>query len=162
GFLTPQPRRSDMDKNVTPNLEIPKWSETRWSGCWNAEEGGGLYLHMGRFRKDLELWWEQTVAYLPDAKLAVDRSFGRPPHNTAVRTGNFELVQKDDGFTSSFDGVCELTSTEELAAAPRGAGAPSAPVKWQVSTEGSAPVWDLYAGGESLGEQAGDSHIQQG
>jgi hypothetical protein len=150
-----------MDTNVAPNHQVPKWSETRWSGCWNPDEGVGLYLHMGRFRKDLDMWWAQTVAYLPDRRLVVDRSFGRQPDDQAIRTGNFELAQKENGFISTFDGVAELTTTEELAAAPRGAGAPSASVSWEVEAEGSAPLWDLYAAGESLGEAAGDSHVQQ-
>jgi hypothetical protein len=150
-----------MDTNVKPNHEIPKWSETRWSGCWNPDDGVGLYLHMGRFRKELELWWVQKVAYLPDGKLVVERSFGRAPDDAHIRTGTFELAQKENGWTSTFDGGAQLTSIEALAAAPRGDGAPSARVKWELEAEGSAPVWDLYSGGEALDEQAGDSHIQQ-
>ena len=150
-----------MDTNKKPNREIPKWSETRWNGCWSPESGAGLYTHKGRFRKDLDIWWVQTVAYLPDGKLVVDRSFGRQPDDAFIRTGSFELAQKENGWTSTFDGSGELTTTEELAAAPRGAGAPSAAMKWEVSAEGREAVWDLKGGGESIEEQAGDSHIQQ-
>lgn len=151
-----------MDTNHTPNLEVPKWSETRWNGCWSPEQGVGLYLHMGRFRKDLDLWWVQSVAYLPGGELVVDLSFGRAPDHAHIRTGTFELAQTEQGWTSTFDGGAQRTTTEALAAAPRGEGAPWSRVAWEVSAEGSAPVWDLYAGGESLGDQAGDSHIQQG
>ena len=150
-----------MDTNFTPNREVPKWSETRWSGCWNPDEGVGLYLHMGRFRKDLELWWVQSVAYLPGGELVVDRSFGRAPDDAHIRAGGFELAQTEGGWASSYDGGAQLTTTEALAAGARGEGAPWARVSWEVSAEDSAPVWDLYAGGESLGDQAGDSHIQQ-
>src|ERR1035441_6148416 len=75
-----------MDLNVEPNHETEAWSETRWNGCWNPEQGVGLYTHMGRFRKDLEIWWAQTVAYLPDGRLAVDRSWGRTPDARSVRS----------------------------------------------------------------------------
>lgn len=150
-----------MDTNVEPNHDVPKWSETRWSGCWNPEQGVGLYLHMGRFRKDLDMWWAQTVAYLPEGRLAVDRSWGRQPDDAAIRTGNYELAQREDGWISSFDGVGELTATEALAAGVRGAGAPSVPVRWEVSAESTEPVWDLYGGGDRLEGQAGDSHVQQ-
>jgi hypothetical protein len=148
-----------MDTNYEPNHEVPKWSETRWQGCWNPDQGVGIYTHMGRFRKELDLWWVQTVAYLPDGKLAVDRSWARQPDNTAIRTGNFESVQSERGFTSRFDGVGELTTTEALATGVRGASAPSVPVRWEFETEPSAPVWDLTGGGDEL-QQASDNHGQ--
>ena len=61
-----------MDRNVAARRDVPMWSETRWNGGWNADQGVGLYLHMGRFRKDLDLWWIQTVAYLPGDELEKD------------------------------------------------------------------------------------------
>lgn len=149
-----------MDTNKQKNLDVPRWSETRWSGCWNPDEGVGLYLHMGRFRRNLDVWWAQTVAYLPDGKLAVDRSFGPQPDEAFIRTSVYELAQKDDGWTSTFDGPGELTTTEALAAAPRGA-ASSVAMSWEVEAKEKEPVWDLYGGGDSLGEQAGDTHVQQ-
>jgi hypothetical protein len=68
-----------LDLNAEPRRDVPQWSETRWNGCWNPDAGVGLYMHMGRFRKDLDMWWAQTVAYLPEGRLAVDRSWGRAP-----------------------------------------------------------------------------------
>jgi hypothetical protein len=151
-----------VDLNVEPNYEIEAWSETRWNGCWNPDQGVGLYTHMGRFRKELDLWWAQTVAYLPGGRLAVDRSWGRTPDRDRVTTGPFELRLLDTGWQSGFDGVCELTTPTALARAPRGSSAPSVPVKWEVSAEPVAPVWDLYAGLDERHEFAGDTHIQQG
>jgi hypothetical protein len=151
-----------VDLNVEPRRDVPQWSETRWNGCWNPDEGVGLYIHMGRFRQDLDMWWAQTVAYLPEGRLAVDRSWGRTPEHDRVRTGNLELRLTEAGWTSSFDGVGELTSIEALARAPRGSSAPSVPMRWEVSAEPVSPVWDMYGGVEETQLFAGDMHVQQG
>jgi hypothetical protein len=153
-----------MDKNVKPNLDVPKWSETRWSGCWNPDEGVGLYLHMGRCRFDLDLWWAQTVAYLPDGQLCVDRSYGRSSDDAVVRTGCYELRQ-EEGYvwTSTFDGAGELTTSAALSAGARGSGGLAAPMKWNVRSEPAAPIWDMYgAAGDDRHDFAGDTHIQNG
>jgi len=150
-----------IDRNVAPNRDVFAWSETRWNGCWNPEAGVGLYLHMGRVRADLDLWWAQTVVYLPDGALAVDRSYGRTSDDCVVRTGSLELRLTDGGWESSFDGAAELTSTAALARGAAGSSAPVVPVRWQINAEPSAPVWDLYAGVGDLQEFAGDGHIQQ-
>jgi hypothetical protein len=153
-----------MDRNVTPKRDVPMWSETRWNGCWNAELGVGLYLHMGRFRKDLDIWWRQTVAYLPDGKLAVERTWSRCTDADGVRGGPFDLTITEDGWTSTFDGVCELTSVEDLARGVRGAGAPSVPVRWEVTATPKTPVWGLEedAAKSESNDFAGDAHLQQG
>jgi hypothetical protein len=73
-----------VERNVATDHETKNWSETRWLGSWNPDEGVGFYLHAGRFRHDVDLWWVQSVVYLPEGKLAVDRSWGRaPPASTA-------------------------------------------------------------------------------
>jgi hypothetical protein len=153
-----------MDSNVAPKRDVPMWSETRWNGCWNAEAGVGIYLHMGRFRKDLDLWWRQTVAYLPDGKLAVDRTWSRCTDTDGVRGGPFDLTITEDGWTSTFDGVCELTSIDELSRGVKGAGAPSVPVRWELSASPSTPVWGLEDDGakSESNDFAGDAHLQQG
>src|ERR1700738_1809631 len=95
--LTSHPRAS-LDATLRPNHDVPKWGETRWNGCWNPDEGVGLYLHMGRFRHGLDLWWAQTVAYLPDGMLAVDRSWGVDHDGAGVKTGVFELELTERGW----------------------------------------------------------------
>jgi hypothetical protein len=151
-----------LDGNLQPNRDVPKWSETRWNGCWNPDHGVGLYLHMGRFRDDLELWWAQTVAYLPNGRLVVDRSWGRQTDVACVRTGVFELENTAAGWRSRYDGAPQLTTLEALVQAPQGSAAPSVPVRWQVDAEPVSPVWDLYSGRHASKEVfAGDTHIQQ-
>ena len=80
-------------------------NETRWHGCWNADEGVGLFLHVGRFRADLDIWWAQSVAYLPEGRLVVDRAWGPVPDKDGVRIGNLDISLAESGWSSHFDGV---------------------------------------------------------
>ena len=154
---------SPLDSNVEPNHEVPLWNETRWNGCWSPEDGVGLYMHAGRFRGNLDLWWVQSVAYLPDGRVCVDRSWGPNPSEAGVSVGCLDLRIAEDGWTSAFDGVGQLTTTAELARATRGSSAPSRRMTWDVEASAAAPLWDMYAGkGDARLDHAGDAHVQQG
>jgi hypothetical protein len=162
--MTTTPRsHAARDLNLEPNRAVPRWSETRWNGCWNPDEGVGLYLHMGRFRHDLDLWWAQTIAYLPGGMLAVDRSWGRSDRSALVSTGVFTLENTAHGWNSRYRGAPQLTTIDALERAPQGGGSPSAAVSWEMHAEPVSPVWDLYAS-RTVERQTvvGDTHIQQG
>jgi hypothetical protein len=151
-----------MDPNAKPKYDVPLWNETRWHTCWNAEQGVGLYLHLGRFRQDLDLWWAQIGAYLPDRQLCVDRLWGKNPAAAGATIGGLQIDISEDGWSSSFEGVGELTTIDALGQAPRGSSAPSRPMRWEVTATAAAPVWDMYAGGgEERIAHAGDMHVQR-
>jgi hypothetical protein len=153
-----------MDRNVTAKHDVPLWNETRWNGCWNAEEGVGIYLHAGRFRHELDLWWAQVIAYLPDQQLCVQRVWGRNGSDAGVRLAGLDLQIAEDGWTCSFDGVGELTDTDAMAEGVRGASAPSRSLRFELQARAVTEVWDQDAGREGAERplHAGDTHIQQG
>jgi hypothetical protein len=162
---TPQPAATvstTSDLNLEPNHDVARWNETRWNGCWNADEGVGLYLHAGRYRADLDMWWVQVVAYLPDRQLCVDRFFGRNTSTAGVRVGGLDVAMTENGWTASFAGVGQLTSVDALARAAQGSSAPVGSMSFEVSAQGCAPVWDMYAGRGDRLDFAGDTHVQQG
>lgn len=152
-----------MDLNVAePSYDVPLWNETRWNGCWSPDAGVGVYIHAGRFRRNLDLWWCQVVAYLPGEQLCLDRLWGRNHSKAGVRIGGFDLSMTEDGWTSSLEGVGQLTSIEELSRGPRGASAPSRSLSWEITASPAAPVWDMYANWTGPALNHGDAHIQQG
>jgi hypothetical protein len=153
--------RRVVDSNVEPRPDVALWNETRWNGCWNAEEGTGLYLHAGRYRPDLDMWWAQVVAYLPDDELCVVRCFGRNEADDGVRIGGLDLAMTEDGWTATFDGVGELTNIAALAQGARGASAPLRSFRFSVTATGCAPVWDMHEGADQSLDFAGDAHVQQ-
>ena len=135
-----------MERNVSTRTGVKKWSETRWLGSWNPDDEVGLYLHAGRFRHDVEMWWAQTVVYLPDGQIAVDRSWGRAPSDIGVSTSVFDLHIPESAkrITSRFDGAMEITTARDLAEHPRGSGGNSIPVKWELEAQAIRPQWDMY------------------
>jgi hypothetical protein len=151
-----------MDVNVEPQHDVPRWNETRWNGCWNPDEGVGLYIHAGRFRPDLDMWWVHLCAYLPDGQLCVDRFWGRNPASAGVHVGPLKLDMTDNGWTSTYDGVGELTTIAALAEAPRGSSAPVRSMQWDVTATGATTEWDMYADVEDRMLSAQDFHVQQG
>ena len=151
-----------MDANVAPRYGVPLWNETRWNGCWNPEAGVGLYLHAGRYRKDLDLWWAQVVAHLPGRELCVTQLWGANPAAAGVRFGGLDLAIADGAWNAAFDGAGQLTTTAALARAPRGSAAPVRRLRFEVQAHAAAPEWDMYAAGSDRLEFAGDTHVQQG
>lgn len=151
-----------LDRNVTPKYDVPMWNETRWNHVWNPDQGVGLYLHMGRWRQNLDLWWCQTVVYLPDNQLVVHRSWAPSTNEIGLTHGGFDLSMTEDGWTSTMDGAGQLTNYDELVRAPRGDSYPCVPVQWSVTATPAAPVLNPYsAGTDGILDFAGDAHVQQ-
>ncbi|MET0984775.1 MAG: hypothetical protein ABW034_05135 [Steroidobacteraceae bacterium] len=149
-----------MDSNRKPRHEVPMWSETRWGGCYNPDQGVGLYLHAGRYRGNLDWWWAQTAIYLPGGRVAVERSWIRNTCETGVKTSSLDLRALEKGWSADFDGIVEIATTEALGKAPRGAGAPCAPARFKVTADASRPWWDMHAW--IAGEQDfADMHVEQ-
>jgi hypothetical protein len=154
----------EMDRVLGNGDQPPGFSETCFLTSWNPIEEVGLFLHAGRCPQDLDMWWAQAVAYLPDGKLAIDRSWGRSPGKDTVETGNFQIRMDNPllGWASTFDGAAEITDAATVTRHPIGSG-PCRPVKWNLVTEAAGPVWDLYT---ALGHHrsqgfAGNTHTQQ-
>lgn len=152
-----------MQHNVATDHETRNWNETRWLGTWNPDAGVGFYLHAGRFRRNVDLWWAQAIVYLPEGKIGVDRSWGRAPDDEGIRTSVFELLvpEPNNRVVSRFDGAMTITTPDELAAGPRGAGGFSVPVKFEVEANAIRPHWDIYAGLDEKQDWADGGHLEQ-
>jgi hypothetical protein len=134
-----------MFPNRPPRRDTTAWSETKWFGCWNAEDKVGLFLHAGRYRDDLDLWWIQAVAYLPDGTLAVDRSWGGDPDEWTVASHVFSLRGRPDGGAhGTFRGAPERCTTTALAEYPGGQGA-SVHLTWDLDAEQIREPWSPFA-----------------
>jgi hypothetical protein len=152
-----------MERNVPARHDITNWSETRWLGSWNPDEGVGLYLHAGRFRRDVDLWWAQTVAYLPGGEVAVDRSWARERTDEGVQTSVFELLVPEPAsrITSRFDGAMEVATPRQLATHPRGAGGNSVAVRWELEAVAVRQPWSIYDQLEHKQDWATGGHTEQ-
>jgi hypothetical protein len=149
-----------MFPNQPPRRDVTAWSETKWFGCWNADDRVGLFVHTGRYRDDLNLWWIQAVAYLPDGTLAVDRSWGGDPDEWTVSAHVFTLRGRaDGGLACAFSGAPERLPTAALAEYPGGQGA-SVYMTWDLDAEIIRQPWAPFADNGESTEWA-EVHTQQ-
>jgi hypothetical protein len=125
--------------------DVPHWSETMFFQIWSPDNGVGIFIHIGRWPGDLDLWWAQVIAMLPDGELLVDRSWGRAVDNRGPATGNLrvECVEPLHKWRVNFDGAGEPTNLEQMARGPVGSGRAAA-LKFSVELEAAAPVWDMH------------------
>ncbi len=150
---SPVVREGDNPFGVDPQLDLlhpvqhdtPHWSETHFFHVWSPDEGVGLFLHTGRWPGDLDLWWAQTIALLPDGELLVDRSWGRSPDNRGPATGNLHLTCEEPlrKWKIRFDGAGEITNLRRMVEeGPAGAG-PARAFQADIELNAAAPVWDM-------------------
>lgn len=141
----------------------PLWNETRFFSCWSPDSEVGIFLHAGRLRGHIDLWWSQIVVWLPDGDVAVDRPWGRVSDPRGVTTGNFRWLSVEAGqrMECHYDGVCERTTAEKLATAARGASAPSLPIRWSFEGRAHTPLWDLHGDVDAGPDWAGAGHTEQ-
>ncbi len=154
----------EMDRVMPVPRDVPGYNETAFLTTWNPDAGVGLFLHVGRCQQDLDMWWAQTLAYLPGGRVASDRSYGRSPDGTAVQTGNLLLTMTGEigVWTATFDGAAEISTPAVMATRPTGAGI-ARPMRFEFRTEPAGPIWDLYAAlgrGQSQ-DWAKGTHTQQ-
>lgn len=125
--------------------DVKDWSETQFFHVWSPEAGVGVFVHIGRWPGDLDLWWGQAIAMLPDGTLLADRSWGRAVDDRGPATGNLrvECVEPLSRWRVSFDGSGEPTTREQMAKGPVGASRAVA-FKFEVDLEAAAPVWDMH------------------
>jgi len=125
--------------------DVPGWSETMFFQIWSPAEGVGVFIHCGRWPDDLELWWAQVIAMLPDGRLLVDRSWGRAPDERGPATGNLHVtcVEPLRRWRLTFDGAGEMTDLARMVTGPSGAG-PAKTFGFEIDLEAAAPVWDMH------------------
>ncbi|MCW3039949.1 MAG: hypothetical protein JWM31_1854, partial [Solirubrobacterales bacterium] len=135
--------RDDLLHAVPEGVE--HWSETMYFHVWDPHAGAGVFVHVGRWPGDLELWWAQVIALLPGGELLVDRSWGRAPDDRGPATGNVRVRCEEPlrRWRLEFDGAGEPTTPARMAEGPVGAGRARS-FRFTVDLEALAPVWDMH------------------
>ncbi|MEZ0366045.1 hypothetical protein ACAG26_20425 [Mycobacterium sp. pUA109] len=164
-------RTGDNPFDVDPALDllcavpegIPGWSETMFFHVWSPAGHVGIFVHIGRWPGDLDLWWAQVIALLPNGVLLVDRSWGRAGDERGPATGNLRVACLEPlrRWRLTFDGAGQVTDLGSMAAAPVGAGT-ARDFGFEVELEAAAPVWDLHAALGIDGLNWASAHHTQG
>lgn len=152
-----------MDRVFPPQHGIEGYNETAFFTSWNEEEGVGLFIHVGRCPQDIDLWYAQTLVYLPDGHIASDRSWGRSSQDDDICTGNlfFSFGEGIGCWHGHFDGVAEIGTAAKMARQPTGSGA-ARPMKFRFKCRPAGPIWDMYSDRQtSRQDWAKGTHTQQ-
>jgi hypothetical protein len=145
-----------------PFPELPNWSENFCLSTYDPKSGIGLWLHLGRWRRDLNVWRETVVVTWPDGTVSGYRAFGNA---RAAETGpggpNFAIrvERPNHRLNYSFLGGVQRVPSEVLKAGLQTDGARHL-LGFELTFDSEADIWDLHKVGTSQ-KFLGTGHIEQ-
>jgi hypothetical protein len=143
-----------------PNL--PHWTENFCLSAFDPKCGVGLWLHLGRWRKDLQIWRETVVVTWPDGTVSGYRAYGNArtaqngPGGPGFAMRVLELGRK---LSYSFLGGVQRLPSEDLNMGLQIDG-PRHRLAFELEFTSEADIWDLHRVGSSQ-EFLGTGHIEQ-
>lgn len=136
---------TQADELTVPIQEIDFWSENYCFDAYDAENELGLWLHMGRWSKQPDLWREQTKIYLPDGTLLLWKAIGGRGESDGPSSATLRFACPGPGqWVLSFDGACRRVDLDRLKAGPLPDG-PWSRLTAEFRFDSVQPVWDLDA-----------------
>jgi len=145
-----------------PFPDLPHWSENYCLASFDPSSGVGFWLHLGRWRKDLALWRESIVLYMPDGSVVAHRSYG----NALTRANGpgganyaIRIAEPRRKLTYQFDGAAHRVQPAVMRAGLLADG-PSEHLKFDLAFESGADIWDLHKVGRKQ-DFLGTGHIEQ-
>jgi hypothetical protein len=156
----------DLLKQETPLAPpfptLPHWSENFCLSSFDPALGIGLWLHLGRWRKDLTMWRETVVVTWPDGTVSGYRAYGNA-RATADNPGgpNYAVHVPEPGrrLTYSFLGGVQRVPSDSMKSGLQIDG-PRHRLAFELEFTSEADIWDLHKVGSSQ-EFLGTGHIEQ-
>jgi hypothetical protein len=153
----------EQEHPLTPPFPaLDHWSENFCLSTYDPACGIGLWLHLGRWRKDLNLWRETVVVNWPDGTVSAQRGFGNALTCTDGPGGtNFavRVVEKARRFTYHYHGGVLRVPSQSMLGGLQGDGARQL-LKFDLAFESTADIWDMHKEGAKQ-EFLGTGHIEQ-
>lgn len=145
-----------------PFPDIAHWSENFCLAAYDPACGVGLWLHLGRWRKDLNLWRETVVINWPDGTVSAQRGFGNAltcdegpgGTNFAVR-----VIEPGRRFSYSYLGGALRVPSARMRDGLQGDG-PRQRLAFALEFESDAEIWDMHKEAATQ-EFLGTGHIEQ-
>ena len=145
-----------------PYPDLPHWSENFCLAAFDPKCGVGVWLHLGRWRKDLNIWRETVVVNWPDGTVSAQRGFGNA---LACEDGpggtNFAVRVLEPGRRFSYTyigGALRLPSSHMREGLQRDGARQR--LAFTLLFESDAGIWDMHKEA-SKQEFLGAGHIEQ-
>jgi hypothetical protein len=142
--------------------DLPNWSENYCLAAFDPKCGVGLWLHMGRWRKDLTLWREIVTIRLPDGRVVAHRAIGNArsaPDGPGGPAWGIRVVESGHRLTYHFAAGARVVPAREMRAGLVGEGVRE-PVSFELAFDSNADIWDLHKVGDRQ-EFLPAGHIEQ-
>ncbi len=142
--------------------ETPTWSENFAYACFDPAASISFFCHIGRWRRDLNLWREVVTIALPDGTVLVHRTIGNAlasPEGPGGTNFSVRISAAESQFRLRFLGGVRRVSETELFEGPLRDG-PHYRLEFEVDFNGIAPVWDISAVGHKT-DFMGAGHVEQ-
>ncbi|HET8613767.1 MAG TPA: hypothetical protein VFL92_13470 [Sphingomonas sp.] len=149
-----------------PIAKIPDtahWSENFAYACFDAQTNIGLFCHIGRWRRDPNLWREVVTVALPDRTVLVHRAIGNALATQSGPGGsNLAIGISEPGprFALRFLGGVRRIEENALTDEPLLRDGPHYRLELAIDYAGITPVWDISAAGHTT-EFMGAGHVEQ-
>lgn len=146
-----------------PIEDIADWSENFCLSSFDREQGIAIWLHLGRWRKDLRMWRETMILALPDGNILAHRGYGNRLALASGPGGNalsFSIDEPGRVISACFRGGAVRSSSQALVSGLL----PSAsmePVAFDLRFESRNPLWDLHADGNTQSDFMAGLHLEQ-
>lgn len=129
-----------------PFPQAPHWSENFCLASFDPRSGVGLWLHLGRWRKDINLWRETVVVHFPDGTTVAHRAIGRAnaaPDGPGGPNFAIRVLEGGHRLRYTFEGGARRLKSELLRHGPLPDG-PKDIVRFDVTFDSNAEIWDLH------------------
>jgi len=141
--------------------DIENWSENFALAGYDPKTNIGVFWHIGRWRKDLDLWREMVTLALPDGSIVAHRGIGDAhagPQGPGSALSGMKVGEEHRRQQWHFRGGARRVQSETLLQGQLRAG-PGVPVKCALDFTSDLPIWSLGGGGNS--SFAGHGHDEQ-
>jgi hypothetical protein len=145
-----------------PFPDVVNWSENFCLAGYDPTSNISIWLHLGRWRKELTLWREILTIVLPDGSVIGHRAFGNA---RAAEDGPgaadlaIRVIEDRRKLSYRFDGMVRRVAAETLLEGELRDG-PRQRLRFDLTFESNSELWDLHKFGGSQ-QFLGTGHIEQ-
>ncbi len=145
-----------------PFPAIAHWSENFCLAAHDPVCGVGLWLHLGRWRKDLSVWRETVVVNWPDGTVSAQRGFGNAltiPEGPGGTNFAVRVIEPGRRFAYTYLGGALRVPSAQMRVGLQGDGVRQR-LAFALEFESSAEIWDMHKEAATQ-EFLGTGHIEQ-
>lgn len=142
--------------------DIPAWTENFCLAGYDPAAGIDLYLHIGRWRKDVTLWRELVAIRLPDDSIVAHRAIGNARAGERAPGGPqlcVDILEPGRHLRWDFLGGARRVPALSLRDAILSDG-PLVRTRFSIDYVSALPIWDLGKAGHAS-DMAGHGHVEQ-